>query len=88
MALRVDRRPGNPYHSVMTSDLKKAFDAASRLPVEEQNRLAAAILEELASEERWAQSFYSNEQALAKLAREALNEHKSGETETLDPDTL
>jgi hypothetical protein len=32
----------------MTNNLKKAFDAASQLPPEEQEALAAAILEEVA----------------------------------------
>jgi len=39
----------------MTKALKKAFEAASKLPDREQEELAAAILEELAMEDqgRW-----------------------------------
>jgi hypothetical protein len=36
----------------MTKALQKAFEAASRLPEQEQEELAAAILEELAADER------------------------------------
>jgi hypothetical protein len=37
----------------MTKALKKAFEAAAKLPDREQEELAAAILEELAADERW-----------------------------------
>jgi hypothetical protein len=37
----------------MSQALKKAFDAASRLSEQDQDELAAAILDELAAEERW-----------------------------------
>jgi hypothetical protein len=37
----------------MTRALKKAFAAASQLPDREQDELAAAILQELAADQRW-----------------------------------
>ena len=68
----------------MTKALKKAFEAASKLPKAEQDALAAAILEELASERRWDELFDRSTDALAKLAKEALAEDRAGRTRPLD----
>lgn len=72
----------------MTNALKKAFEAASRLPDREQDELAASILEELAADERWEAAFTQSQRALERLAQEALQEHRAGRTEALDPDAL
>ena len=72
----------------MTKALKKAFEAASRLPDPDQDELAAAILEELEADERWEAAFARSQDALARLADEALEEHRRGRTEPLDPDAL
>lgn len=64
----------------MTKALKKAFDAASRLPGPDQDALAAAILEELAADERWEAAVAAGPGALKKLADEALAEHRAGRT--------
>ena len=72
----------------MTDLLKKAFDAASRLPEDEQDAVAEWLLAELHSEEEWEERFASTQHALSALAREALIEHEKGETEALDPDSL
>jgi hypothetical protein len=61
----------------MTKALKKAFEVASRLPDREQDELATAILEELAADERWEASFARSQDALQRLAQEALDEHRS-----------
>jgi hypothetical protein len=68
----------------MTRSLKKAFEAASKLPEAEQNALAAAILEELESERRWDELFQHSADTLAKLAKEALAEDQAGRTRPLD----
>jgi hypothetical protein len=60
---------------LMTSRLKKAFEEASKLPPEEQDALAEAILEEVAVEGLWEASFAKNPSALEQLADEALREH-------------
>lgn len=44
----------------MTKALRKAFEAASKLPPAEQDVLAAAIMEELESERRWDSLFESS----------------------------
>jgi hypothetical protein len=72
----------------MTKALKKAFEAASRLPDADQDELAAAILEELEADERWDAAFARSQDALERLADEALEEYRAGRTEPLDPDAL
>jgi hypothetical protein len=72
----------------MTQALKKAFDAASRLSEHDQDELAAAILDELAADERWEAALARSQSALERLADESLNEHRAGLTKALDPDDL
>lgn len=68
----------------MTKLLEKAVNAVSNLPEKEQDAIAALIFEELADEERWAQSFASSQRQLSMLAKEALEEYHSGRTRPLD----
>ena len=72
----------------MTNKLKKAFDAASKLPPEDQDALAAAILEEVKVEGLWDASFAKKPAVLEQLADEALDEHRAGRTRRLDPEKL
>lgn len=72
----------------MTNALKKAFEVASRLPDPEPNALAAAILEELAADERWEAAVAAAPAGLEHLADEALAEHRAGSTKPLDPNAL
>ena len=72
----------------MTKRLQEAFDKASQLPAEEQEWFAAFILHELESEQRWQELFANSQDAIAKLAKEALAEHRAGKTKLLDPDAL
>ncbi len=72
----------------MTNKLKKAFDAASKLPPAEQDALAAAILEEVKVDSLWEASFAKKPGALEHLADEALDEHRAATTRPLDPDNL
>ncbi len=68
----------------MTKSLEEAFAKASKLPPEEQDAVAAWLLEELESENRWERLFARSKEVLGKLAAEALAEHRGGETEELD----
>ena len=68
----------------MTSLLKKAFRKAGQLPQDQQDALAAALLEELDSEDRWRQLLEKSPDALAALANEALAERRAGKTVSLD----
>jgi hypothetical protein len=70
----------------VTKLLEKAFSTASKLPEKDQDAIAAFVLDELASEERWAKAFESSQDTLASLANEALAEYKSGKTKTLEKD--
>ena len=68
----------------MTQALASAVAEAAKLPPGEQDILAAILVEEIASENRWSQSFAKSEQALESLAAEALAEFKAGKTKPLD----
>ena len=72
----------------MTKLLEEAFAEASKLPEQEQDALAAVVLEELASERRWDQAFADSADLLAQLADQALAEHRAGKTHVLDPERL
>jgi hypothetical protein len=73
----------NPMERAMTDLLEKALTAVAQLPPAEQDALAAILLAELASEQRWADSFARSQAALEKLAEEALSEHRAGLTKPL-----
>lgn len=64
----------------MTDLLEKAIRQVSNLPAEEQNAVAAILLEEMASEQRWADLFGRSEDVLGTLANDALMEHRAGLT--------
>jgi len=68
----------------MTQALNSAVAEATKLPPDEQDALAAILLEEIASEKRWSQSFAKSEGILETMAAEALAEFRAGETKTID----
>jgi hypothetical protein len=72
----------------MTRLLKQAFDRATKLPDDEQDALAAVILEELADERRWAKAFERSQAALERLAKKAIEDLEQGRTTPLDPDKV
>ena len=72
----------------MTKLPEKAFGEAAKLPDDEQDALAQAVLAELASERRWDELFAGSTDVLSELAEEALAEHRAGRTKPLDPDRL
>ncbi len=72
----------------MTRLLEEAFTRVSELPADAQDELARWLLSELESERRWSELFAESGDALARLAEEALAEHRRGETKVLDPDKL
>ena len=69
----------------MTKALEEAFREASKLPESEQDALAAAIKAELEAEDEWHALLSKSQDALGKLADEALSEYRAGRTEPLDP---
>jgi hypothetical protein len=70
----------------MTKLLEKAMDAVAKLPDKDQDAIAAFVLDELASEERWAKAFAGSQDALASLAGEAIAEYQNGKTKPLETD--
>jgi hypothetical protein len=67
----------------MTKLLEKALQEVAKLPASDQDAVATILLEELASEQRWADAFVNSQDQLAKLAEEALAEYKTGRTKPL-----
>lgn len=75
----------------MTELLERALERVKSLPDDEQDAIAALILEELEEledEARWDRAFANSADVLAQLAAEAMAEDKAGKTEPLDPDKL
>lgn len=72
----------------MTRALDAAIAKLASLPVEEQDRIAQWLLDELRDEEHWARQFSGSQDALGKLAAEARAERAAGRTTELDPDKL
>ena len=68
----------------MTKLLKEVLAKLSKLSPDRQDELAAWLLAEMEDEARWAKSFAESQDALAKLADEALDEHRRGETRPLE----
>jgi hypothetical protein len=62
----------------MTTLLEQAIAAVQNLPPEQQDSIAALILEELADEQRWDQAFAQSQDALARLAEQARVAKRAG----------
>ena len=72
----------------MTERLEQAIAQLQTLSTDQQDAIASLILAELVEEQRWDDSFARSPNLLAKLAAEAMAEHRSGKTQELDPETL
>ena len=68
----------------MTQALASAVTEAAKLPPDEQDVLAAILLEEIASEQRWSHSFARSGDLLEAMAAEALADFRAGKTKPLD----
>lgn len=68
----------------MTGLLEQALRRIESLSQEEQDAIAAQIIDTLDDEEAWARSFRDKPGQLRSLAREAIEEHRRGETRPLD----
>lgn len=64
----------------MTQLLEQAIAQLKTLPANEQDAITALILEELEDEIRWDETFANSQDALARLAAEAMAEHRVDET--------
>ena len=74
----------------MTRLLEKAFQRAAQLPEDEQDDFARLMLAELEADQRWADLFArpESEDLLGRMADEALQAHRRGDSQPLDPDDL
>lgn len=72
----------------MTQLLEQAIARLKTLPANEQDAIAALILEELEDEIQWDEAFANSQDALARLAAEAMAEHRAGKTQELNSQTL
>lgn len=72
----------------MTQLLEKVLIEVYKLPPEKQDFIAAIIFEELEDERKWDKAFAESQEMLSKMASEALEEHRRGQTQDLDPDQL
>ncbi len=74
----------------MSQLMEQAVEKAWQLPEHDQEAIAAIILQEIESEQRWNELFARPESAdlLARMADEALAEAKAGRVVRLDGNEL
>ena len=74
----------------MTKLLQQAFERASELPQEQQDKFARFLLAELQSDRQWSELFGrpESEDLLERLADKALSAHRAGRTRPLVVDEL
>jgi hypothetical protein len=72
--------------TAVTKALEDAFREASKLPESEQDSLAAAIRSEIATDADWDRAFRDSQDVISRLADEALDELRSGKTQSIDPE--
>lgn len=77
-------RNGTRYDESMTGLLAEALRRVESLSAKEQDAIASQIIETLNDEEDWNRSFSGDPSVLRSFAREALEEHRRGETRPLD----
>ncbi len=62
----------------MTQLLEKVLTEVYKLPPEQQDAIAAIILEELEDEQRWDKAFAESQDQLAQLAQKVRADIKAG----------
>ena len=68
----------------MSSLLEKALERVAALPLEEQDAIASQILASLSDDDAWKKRFAEKRDVIRRMAREALEEDKKGESLPLD----
>ena len=58
--------------------------SAAKLPDEEQNALAAILLEEMESEERWSALFAGSQNLLEQMASDAIQDFQADRVKPID----
>lgn len=72
----------------MTALLEQALAEVQKLPPDQQDAIAALILEELADEAKWDRAFAQSADALARLADKVRAEKRAGNVKLLGFDEL
>lgn len=70
----------------MTTLLQQAFAKAEKLPAEEQDVLASRLMAELSADDDFDRAIARTGNRLSGMAAQALDEHRAGLTEALDPE--
>ena len=68
---------------MVTTVLRESYELLSRESEERQRAIASLVMQELESERRWDAAFAQSQDALARMADEALAEDERGETHPL-----
>jgi hypothetical protein len=68
----------------MSTLLERALEKVGALPLDEQDAIASQILASLEDEEAWKQRFRDKREIIRRMAHEALEEDKRGETRPLE----
>jgi hypothetical protein len=68
----------------MSTLLEKVLEQVVTLPQDEQDAIASQILASLADEDAWKKRFAEKRDVIRRMAREALEADKRGETIPLD----
>ncbi len=72
----------------MTTLLEQAFAEAAKRSAAEQDILASRLLAELETENDFDRAIAGSPEVLTRLAMDALDEHRAGLSQPLDPDGL
>jgi hypothetical protein len=72
----------------MSKLLDDAFAAVRELPIEEQDWIAACLLAEIDANRKWDELLAQPSDVIERMADEALENHRRGNTLPLDPDEL
>jgi hypothetical protein len=66
----------------MTQLLEQAFTEVKKLPEQEQDAIATLILEELADEQHWQESFARSQDQLTRLASKVRADIRTGQVKS------
>lgn len=72
----------------MTALLEQALAELHKLPPDQQDTIAALILEELTDEEKWNRAFDQSQEAFTRLADKVRSEKRAGKVKSLGFDEL
>jgi hypothetical protein len=66
----------------VTTLLEQALDRVSKLPIDQQEAIAALILEELEDEQQWEAQFAASQEKLCRMAAKVRADIQAGRVRT------